>query len=157
MTCVFSTSNFTEQVVLRKKQLFSILHGQINKQIETSFIYLLSGFLFFFLFFCQLDDDTDAWIETINFQSRSNLFDSFNIVIPEDQSKKSFTRSLLESSNLDKLVREIRYLARRVVLCKHIKDEDKTPGTVYVYEVIVTYEENNVVIKEMVIHVFHFS
>lgn len=50
MTCVFSTSNFTEQVVLRKKQLFSILHGQINKQIETSFIYLLSGFLF--LFFC---------------------------------------------------------------------------------------------------------
>lgn len=114
------------------------------------FVHLLAVFLFY-LFFCELDDKTDAWTENINFQNLSDFFHSFNIDIPEDPFQRSFTWNLLEASNLEKLVGEIRSLARRVVLCKHIKDEDKIPGTVYVYGVIVTYRNKHMYIKEMVI------
>lgn len=114
------------------------------------FVHLLAVF-FLFYFFCELDDKTDAWTETINFQNLSKFFHSFNIDLPEDPFQKSFTWNLLEASNLEKLVGEIRSLARRVVLCKHIKDEDKIPGTVYVYGVIVTYRKKQICIKEMVI------
>lgn len=113
---------------------------------------LACSVVFFFSFlFCQLDDKTNAWTEIINFQNLSDFFHSFNIDLPEDPYQQSFTWNLLEASNLDKLVGEIRSLARRVVLCKHIKDEDKIPGTVYVYEVIVTYRKKQMYIKEMVI------
>lgn len=114
-------------------------------------------FFFFYFFFCQLDDKTDAWTEIINSQSISDIFHSFNIDIPEDPSKKSFTRNLLEASNFNKLVGEIRSLARGVVLCKHIKDEDKIPGTVYVYEVFVRYSNQQIYIIEMVICCCLFS
>lgn len=93
-------------------------------------------------------ENTDAWTESIHFENLSHLFGSFNIVIPEDQ--MSFTGNLLDKSKLDEFVSEIRLLARRIVLCKHIKDEDKTLGTVYVYEVAVKHKENQMVIEEMV-------
>lgn len=120
-------------------------------------VHLLAVFFFFNFCFCRLDDKTDAWTEIMNFQSVSDIFHSFNIDIPEDFSQKSFTGNLLEAFNLDKLVGEIRSLARRVVLCKHIKDEDKIPGTVYVYEVIVTYRNQQLYIIEMVICCCLFS
>lgn len=93
-------------------------------------------------------ENTDAWTESIHFENLSHLFGSFNIVIPEDQ--MSFTGNLLDKSKLDEFASEIRLLARRIVLCKHIKDEDKTLGTVYVYEVAVKHKENQMVIEEMV-------
>lgn len=120
------------------------------------FVHLREVVFFIFYFFCQLDDKTDAWTEIINFQNLSDFFHSFNIDLLEDPSQKSFTRNILEAFNFDKLVGEIRSLARSVVLCKHIKDEDKIPGTVYVYEVIVTSRKNQIYIKEMVICCFCF-
>lgn len=95
-------------------------------------------------------ENTDAWTESINFENLSNLFDSFNIVIPEDPSQMSFTRNLLNTTKLDEFVSEMKLLARRIVLCKHIKDEDKILGTVYIYEVAVKHKENQIVIEEMV-------
>lgn len=93
---------------------------------------------------------TDAWTEHINFENLSNLFDSFNIVIPEDPFQMSFTMNLLDATKFDAFVSEIRLLARRIVLCKHIREEDKMLGTVYVYEVAVNHKENQMVIEEMV-------
>lgn len=101
-------------------------------------------------------ENTDAWTESINFQNLSNLFHSFNIVIPEDPLQMSFTRNLLDTSKLDEYVSEIRLLAGGVVLCKHIKDEDKKLGTVYVYEVAVKHKENQMVIEEMVKNISHY-
>lgn len=95
-------------------------------------------------------ESTDAWTEHINFENLSNLFDSFNIVIPQDPFQMSFIMHLLNTTKLDAFVSEIRLLARRIVLCKHIKDEDKILGTVYVYEVSVNHKENQMVIEEMV-------
>lgn len=95
-------------------------------------------------------ENTDAWTESINSETLSNLSDSFNIVIPEDPSQMSFTRNLLDTSKLDALVSQIRLLARKIVLCKHIKDEDKILGTVYVYEVAVKHKKTKMVIEEMV-------
>lgn len=100
--------------------------------------------------FSDMVESTDAWTEHINFENLSNLFDSFNIVIPEDPFQMSFTMNLLDTTKLDAFVSEIRLLARRIVLCKHIKDEDKKLGTVYVYEVSVNHKENQMVIEEMV-------
>lgn len=95
-------------------------------------------------------ENSDAWTESINSETLSNLFDSFNIVLPEDPFQMSFTRNLLDTSKLDEFVSEIRLLARIIVLCKHIKEEDKILGTVYVYEVAVKHKENQMVIEEMV-------
>lgn len=100
--------------------------------------------------FSDMVESTDAWTEHINFENLSNLFDSFNIVIPEDPFQMSFTMNLLDTTKLDAFVSEIRLLARRIVLCKHIKDKDKILGTVYVYEVSVNHKENQMVIEEMV-------
>lgn len=128
-----------------------------TRKYKLSYVCALACSVFFYIFFfCELDDKTDAWTETINFQNLSKFFHSFNIDLPEDPFQKSFTWNLLEASNLEKLVGEIRSLARRVVLCKHIKDEDKIPGTVYVYGVIVTYRKKQICIKEMVICFWFF-
>lgn len=95
-------------------------------------------------------EHTDAWTESINSETLSNLLDSFKFVIPEDPFQMSFTRILLDTSKLDEFVSEIRLLSRIIVLCKHIKEEDKILGTVYVYEVAVKHKENQMVIEEMV-------
>lgn len=79
------------------------------------------------------------------------MFGSFCIKIPEDPDKLSFTKEILGESKLAEFVEEIRYLARSVVLYKYLRDEEKKPGTVYVYEVIVKYTANQVVIEEKVI------
>lgn len=128
-----------------------------NPQIQIE-VWLCTCLQWFFLnfCFCQLDDKTDAWTELINFHSISDTFNSFNIGIRKNLSQKSFTWNLLEAYNLDKVDGEIRSLARRVVLNRHIKDEDKIPGTVYVYEVIVTYWKQQIYIKEMVICCYFF-
>lgn len=95
-------------------------------------------------------ENTDAWTENVNFENLSKLFESFKIVISEDPFKMSFTRTLLDTTKLDEFVSEIRLLARRIVLCKHIKDKDKVLGTVYVYKVAVKHKENQMIIEEMV-------
>lgn len=96
-------------------------------------------------------EKTDAWTENVNFQKLSILFDSFKIVIPDDSFQVSFIRNFLKESNLKEFVSEIRSLANRIVLCKHIMDKDKKNGTVYVYRVVVKYTERQTIIEETVI------
>lgn len=80
------------------------------------------------------------------------LLESFNIVIP-NHPRESIAKTLLDESLLSICVQEVRSLARRVVLCKNFEDKNKmqNPGTVMVYEVIVTNEDNEVFIYEKVI------
>lgn len=82
------------------------------------------------------------------------MFGSFCIKIPEDPDGLSFTKDILGESKLAEFVEEIRYLARNVVLYKYLRDEEKKPGTVYVYEVNVKYTANQVVIDDEVILFF---
>lgn len=93
----------------------------------------------------------NTWTEYVYSQELQNLFGVFNVKVPDDRSKLSFAKGFLEASKLTAFVAEIRSLASRVVLCKRLKDEDKKPGTVYVYEVGVKSIENRVVIEEKVI------
>lgn len=104
--------------------------------------------------FCFLDkaEHIGPWTENIKSGDLPKSFDSFCIKIPEDTKRLSFTKDILGESKLAKFVEEIRCLARSVVLYKYLKDEDKKPGTVYVYEVIAKYIENQVVIEEKVIN-----
>lgn len=106
--------------------------------------------MYFSDFFLDMVEKTDAWTENVNFQELSILFNSFNIVIREDPSQMSFIEKFLEASNLNELVEEIRFLANRIVLCKHIKDKDQKNGTVYVYRVVVKNIEKETIIEETV-------
>lgn len=90
----------------------------------------------------------NTWTEYVNSQELQNLFGVFNVEVPDDRSKLSFAKGFLEASKLTDFVAEIRSLANRVVLCKRLRDEDKKPGTVYVYEVGVKSMENRIVIEE---------
>lgn len=78
------------------------------------------------------------------------LLESFEVEIP-DNPKQSFAKILLEGPLLTNFVQEVRSLARGVVLCKNFEGEN--PGTVMVFEVTVTYEDNKVVIYEKVIKI----
>uniref|UniRef100_A0A8W8NYB5 COR domain-containing protein n=1 Tax=Magallana gigas TaxID=29159 RepID=A0A8W8NYB5_MAGGI len=89
-----------------------------------------------------------SWAENIESGDLHRLFCSFCIKIPEDHDRLSFTKDILGESKLAEFVKEIKYLARNVVLYKYLKDEEKKPGTVYVYEVNVKYTANQVVIEE---------
>ncbi|XP_065942164.1 uncharacterized protein [Magallana gigas] len=88
------------------------------------------------------------WAENIESGDLRQLFGSFCIKIPEDPDGLSFTKDILGESKLAEFVEEIRYLARNVVLYKYLRDEEKKPGTVYVYEVNVKYTANQVVIDD---------
>lgn len=94
---------------------------------------------------------SNTWTEYVYSQELQNLFGVFKVEVPDDRSKLSFAKGFLEASKLSDFVAEIRSLASRVVLCKRLKDEDKKPGTVYVYEVGVKSVENRIVIEEKVI------
>lgn len=93
----------------------------------------------------------NTWTEYIDSQELQNLFGGFNVRVPDDPSKLSFAKGFLKASKLTEFVAEIRSFADRVVLCKWLKDEDKKPGTVYVYEVVVKSLENRIVIEEKVL------
>lgn len=91
------------------------------------------------------------WAENIESGDLHKLFGSFCIKMPEDPDRLSFIKDILGESKLAEFVEEIRYLARNVVLYKYLRDEEKKPGTVYVYEVNVKYTANQVVIDDEVI------
>lgn len=103
------------------------------------------------LFFLDKAEHVGPWAENIESGDLHKLFGSFCIKMPEDHDRLSFTKDILGESKLAEFVEEIRYLARSVVLYKCLNDEDKKPGTVYVYEVKVTYTANQVFIEEKVI------
>lgn len=94
----------------------------------------------------------NKWTETIVSEELQTLFGVFNVQIPPDPSKLSFAEGFLKAAKLTEFVDEIRSLARRVVLYKTLRDEDKKPGAVYVYEVIVKIEGNQFVIEEKVLY-----
>lgn len=95
-------------------------------------------------------ENTEARVENVDYHNLSTLFDSFSIDIPEVPLQMSFTRSFLGGTNLEQIVDEIKFLAQRNVCCRHVRDEDKSLETVYVYEVAVKHKENQMVIEEMV-------
>lgn len=103
------------------------------------------------IFFLDKGEHVASWTENIISGDLHRLFYSFCIKIPEDPERLSFTKDILGEAKLAKFVEEIRNLARSVVLYKYLKDEEKTPGTVYVYEVIAKYIDNQIVIEEKVI------
>lgn len=84
------------------------------------------------------------------------MFGSFNVQIPDDPSKCSFAKILLEEIGLDEFIKEIKSLAWRVVLCNNFKDTGTKPGSVYVFEVFVKHVENQIVIEEKVSYSFYF-
>lgn len=94
------------------------------------------------------------WAEHIKSGDLHRLFGSFCIKMPDDPDKLSFTKDILGESKIAEFVEEIRNLARSVALYKYLSDEEKKPGTVYVYEVIAKYIENQVVIEEKVMNYF---
>lgn len=90
------------------------------------------------------------WTEIVVSEELQTLFGVFNVEIPLNPSKLSFAEGFLKATKLTEFVDEIRSLASRVVLCKTLRDEDKKPGAVYVYEVIVKREGNQLLIEEKV-------
>lgn len=79
------------------------------------------------------------------------LLESCKVQIP-NYPKQSFAKILLEGPLLTDFVQEVRSLVRGVELCKNFEEkEEKKPGTVMVFEVTVTNEDNEVVIDEKVI------
>lgn len=92
------------------------------------------------------------WTENLESEELNTLFGVFNIYLPQDRSKLSFAKGFLKAAKLTEFVEEIRSLARRVVLFKTLKDGDKKPGTVYLYEIIVKREGNQLLLKGKVIN-----
>lgn len=89
------------------------------------------------------------WTENLESKELKTLFGVFNIDVPQDHSNLSFAKGFLKAAKLTEFVEEIRSLASKLVLCKTLKDGDK-PGTVYVFEVIVKSEGNQLLIEEKV-------
>lgn len=90
------------------------------------------------------------WTENLESEELKTLFGVFNIDVPQDHSNLSFSKGFLKAAKLTEFVEEIRSLASKLVLCKTLKDGDKKPGTVYVYEVNVKIEGNQLLIEEKV-------
>lgn len=99
---------------------------------------------------------TNTWTKYLYSQELQNLFGVFNVEVPDDRSRLSFAKGFLEAAKLREFVAEIRSLASRVVLCKRLKDENKKPGTLYVYEVVVKSIEDRTVIENKVISQIYF-
>lgn len=111
------------------------------------------------LFFDSFLDKTrtpGTWTESLDSPDLQKLFGSFNVQIPDDPSKCSFAKILLEEVGLDKFIKEIKSLASRVELCNNFKDTGTKPGLVYVFEVFVKHVENQIVIEEKVSYLFYF-
>lgn len=90
----------------------------------------------------------DTWTEEFNSGKLRALLESYKVEIP-NYPETSFAKILLEGPLLTDFVQEVRSLARRVVLSKNFEEkEKKPPGTVMVFEVTVTNEDNEVVIDE---------
>lgn len=94
-------------------------------------------------------ENTEAMVENVDYHNLSTLFHSFYIDIPEDPLQMSFTRNFLSGTKLEQIVDESKFLAQRILCCRHIREKDKSLGT-YVYEVAVKHNENQMVIEEMV-------
>lgn len=109
------------------------------------------------MFFLDKAEHIGPWTENIESGDLHKLFGSFCIKIPEDPDRLSFTKAILGESELAEFVEEIRSLARNVVLYKYLRDEEKKPGTVYLYEVNVKYTANQVVIEDKVIFFFQLK
>lgn len=92
------------------------------------------------------------WTENLESEELKTLFGVFNIDVPQDHSKLSFAKGFLKAAKLTEFVEEIRSLARRVVLFKTLKDGDKKPGTVYVYEIFVKSEGNQLLLEGKIIN-----
>lgn len=121
------------------------------------FFFFYYQHLTFYLFFLDKAEHIGPWTENIESGDLHKLFGSFCIEIPEDPDRLSFTKAILGESELAEFVEEIRSLARNVVLYKYLRDEEKKPGTVYLYEVNVKYTANQVVIEDKVIFFFQLK
>lgn len=82
------------------------------------------------------------------------LFVDFKVEIPEDPSNLSFAKKFLEASDFTEFLAEIKSFANKVVLYKKLKNEDKKPGTVYVYEVVVRNVKDELLIEDKVMYLF---
>lgn len=96
-------------------------------------------------------EEAKPFSKRVNSSKLKTLFGSFKVKIPDDPTYLSFVWEILNASKFDNFVTEIKSLSENVVLCKHLKNEDRRPGTVYVYEIDMKYKDNTVVIDEQVI------
>lgn len=106
-----------------------------------------------FLFLLDMAE-TVSLTKYVHSDELRHLFVDFKVEIPEDPSKLSFAKRFLQASNFSEFVAEIKSIASKVVLHKKLRTEDKKPGTVYVYEVVVRKVEDELLIEEKVIYVF---
>lgn len=123
---------------------------------EDFILFQISALLLLFDSFLDMTRNPGTWTESLNSPDLQNLLGSFNIQIPDDASKCSFAKILLEEFGLDEFIKEIKSLAWRVVLCNNFKETGTKPGTVYVFEVFVKHVKNQVVIEEKVSYSSYF-
>lgn len=92
----------------------------------------------------DLGNIIDTWFEHLSSQKLQILLESFDVKIPS----YPVSRDLLKGPKLTECVKEVRALARSVVLCKSLKVKNKKPGTVWACAVVVKIVDNQVVISE---------
>lgn len=92
-----------------------------------------------------------TWFEHLSSQKLQILLESFDVKI----ARYPVSRDLLKGPQLTECVKEVRALARSVVLCKSLKVNNKKPGTVWACAVVVKIVDNQVVISEKVLYILN--
>lgn len=94
--------------------------------------------------------DPNVCLQDVNSPDLEILVGTFSVDIPTNPERLSFAGKFLGALEVTRFVNEVRSLARSVVLFKNLSCKIQTPGTVYVYEVIVKNVDNQVFIEEKV-------
>lgn len=105
----------------------------------------------------DLAKKTKIWTEHVKSRDLQKLFGSFGVKIPEDHLELSFAMDVLKALKVNDLVDRIKSLSTKIVLHRHLIDEDKRPGTVYAFVVDVKCKRKQSIICEKVIRVFLLS
>lgn len=86
----------------------------------------------------------------VNSRDLQSLLDSFSVKMPENR----LAVDVLKALKFSDFINEIRTLSSKIVFHRHLRDDDKRPGTVYAYEVDVKCKRKQVIIRERVICFF---
>lgn len=95
----------------------------------------------------------------VDSQSLKDAFDILLLKIKDDVSSLTFGKELLAAAHFDEFLSKIQSLLTSVDFLMNIPHytESVEPGTIYVFNVEVLFEDNKLVVKEMVIISFSKS
>ena len=102
-----------------------------------------------------ITDEIKAFENKVNEDSQS-LKDAFEILllkIKDDVSTLTFGKELLAAAHFDEFLSKIQSLSTSVDLLMDIphNTESVEPGAIYIFEIEVLFEDNQLIVKEMVI------